>query len=163
MITKMETKNGTIVLHFDSDVGSVDSQAIAGFAIAGEDKKYEPARAEPLVTGNDGRGQPLYDRKTLILDSPYVAKPIHFRYAWGRNPMGNLRIANTKGKDIPFPTQRSDNWEFWEVPYVACPSIGEHPVALWIRSARPCNSSTSNAASTMPNARSRLKSLVTRS
>jgi len=118
MITQLEIKDGAIVLHFDSEVGSVDSQAIEGFAIAGEDKKYQPAHAESLVTGKDPKGKPQHNRRILVLDSPYVPKPIHFRYAWGRNPMGNLRIANTNEKDISFPAQRSDNWQVWEVPHL---------------------------------------------
>jgi sialate O-acetylesterase len=122
MITKMETKDGTILLHFDSEVGSVDSQAIAGFAISGSDKKYQPAQAEALVTGKDGKGRPVLNKKVLVLSSPYVTEPVHFRYAWGRNPMGNLRISNTNEKDISFPAQRSDGWEFWEVPYLEPPA-----------------------------------------
>ena len=122
MITKMEIDDGAIMLHFDREVASVDSQAIVGFAIAGEDKKYQPADAESLVTGKDARGQPLYNRKVIVLSSPHVPAPSHFRYAWGRNPMGNLRIANTNEKDIPFATQRSDGWEFWEVPYLESPA-----------------------------------------
>jgi len=122
MVTKMEIKDDTIILYFDSEVGSVDSQAIAGFAIAGEDKKFEPAKAESLVTGKDDKNQPQYDRKVLVLSSPYVPKPIHYRYAWGRNPMGNLRIGNTAEKDVSFAAQRSDSWEFWEVPYLEPPA-----------------------------------------
>jgi sialate O-acetylesterase len=122
MITRMETKDGTIRLHFDSEVGSVDSQAITGFAIAGSDKKYQPAQAEALVTGKDSKGSPQFDKKILVLGSPYVPEPIHFRYAWGRNPMGNLRISNTNEKDVSFPAQRSDSWEFWEVPYLEPPA-----------------------------------------
>lgn len=122
MITQMENRDGNIILHFDNEVASVDSQAIAGFAIAGEDKKYEPAQAEALVTGKDAKGEPLYDHTVLVLSSPDVSKPTQFRYAWGRNPMGNLRINNTDERDISLATQRSDDWKFWEVPYIAPPA-----------------------------------------
>ena len=44
---------------------------------------------------------------TLILKSSLVPEPVHYRYAWGRNPMGNLEIGRS---DIPLPTQRSDEW-----------------------------------------------------
>jgi sialate O-acetylesterase len=37
-----------------------------------------------------------------------VPKPIHYRYAWGRSPMGNLQAHHNT--DIPLATQRSDNW-----------------------------------------------------
>ena len=110
MITKTESKDGTLLLHFDKDVSSVDSQAIAGFAIAGADGKFQPAQAEGLVTGKDAKGQPQRDSHTLVLSSPHVPTPIHFRYAWGRNPMGNLRIGNTAEKDNGLAAQRSDTW-----------------------------------------------------
>ena len=43
-----------------------------------------------------------------------VPAPIHFRYAWGRNPLANLQA--TGNKDIPFATQRSDDWKMEHVP-----------------------------------------------
>ncbi len=55
-----------------------------------------------------------YDRKQLVLTSPMVPEPIHFRYAWGRNPLANLQA--TGNKDLPFATQRSDDWKMEEVP-----------------------------------------------
>ncbi|MCA8995265.1 MAG: hypothetical protein KDA88_25045, partial [Planctomycetaceae bacterium] len=55
-----------------------------------------------------------FDRKQLVLTSPMVPNPIHFRYAWGRNPMGNLQTAGNL--DLPFATQKSDDWIMEEVP-----------------------------------------------
>jgi sialate O-acetylesterase len=110
MVTRTETKEGTLLLHFDKEVGSVDSQAVAGFSIAGEDGRFQPARAELLEIGHDNKNQSKRDPKILVLGSPHVAKPVHFRYAWGRNPMGNLRVGNTHEKDCAFAAQRSDNW-----------------------------------------------------
>jgi sialate O-acetylesterase len=43
-----------------------------------------------------------------------VPKPIHFRYAWGRNPLANLQAIGNK--DLPFATQRSDAWPMEQVP-----------------------------------------------
>jgi hypothetical protein len=43
-----------------------------------------------------------------------VAAPVHFRYGWGRNPLANLQAQGNK--DLPFPTQRSDDWAIGEVP-----------------------------------------------
>ena len=110
MITKTESKDGALLLYFDKDVASVDSQAIEGFAIAGDDGKFQPASAEPWITGKDDRNQPKRDQKILVLRSAHVPKPVHFRYAWGRNPMGNLRVGNTHEKDCAFAAQRSDHW-----------------------------------------------------
>ena len=108
MTTTMESKDNTLILNFDSDVASVNSEAIAGFSIAGKDGKFQPAKAEYLVTGKDNNGKPQQNWKALVLSHPLVPNPIHYRFAWGRNPMGNLRMVYIK--DIPLGTQRSDNW-----------------------------------------------------
>ncbi len=44
----------------------------------------------------------------IILSSPLVPEPVHYRYAWCRNPLGNLK--STDHTDIPLETQRSDDW-----------------------------------------------------
>ncbi|MEI6533900.1 MAG: hypothetical protein WCN98_01070, partial [Verrucomicrobiaceae bacterium] len=87
---------------------SLNSEAIAGFSIAGKDGKFQPAKAEYLVTGKDNNGKLQQNWKVLVLSHPLVPNPIHFRFAWGRNPMGNLRMVYIK--DIPLEAQRSDNW-----------------------------------------------------
>jgi sialate O-acetylesterase len=38
---------------------------------------------------------------------------VHYRYAWARNPMGNLQVLGNT--DIPFATQRSDDWPHGEM------------------------------------------------
>ena len=85
-----------------------------GFAVAGEDRKFHPATAEHLVTGKDNRDQPQWNKNVLVLSSPMVAEPVHYRYAWGRSPLGNLQAERIT--DIPFATQRSDNWSLENVP-----------------------------------------------
>jgi sialate O-acetylesterase len=113
--TKMEVTGGTIVLHMDRGVSAEDtSAAIEGFAIAGDDRRFHPAKAEWRIAGHDARNRPQQDRKALVLSSPHVPAPIHFRYAWGRNPMANLQSADHN--DLPFATQRSDTWPMEEVP-----------------------------------------------
>ena len=47
------------------------------------------------------------DSSRVVLSSPLVPKPIHYRYAWARNPHANLVSAWDK---LPFGTQRSDSW-----------------------------------------------------
>jgi sialate O-acetylesterase len=117
MVTKMEVVDGTIHLHFDQDVETEERGAvIEGFAISGADKAYQPAKAEHLVTGKDDRARIRYDRKVLVLKSPHVPKPVHYRYAWARNPMGNVRAAGNPKRDIALATQRSDDWAWWDVP-----------------------------------------------
>lgn len=113
-VEEMKVENGSVVLRMDGPVGAVDDGgSIEGFAIAGEDRKFHPATAEFLVTGKDSRGRDQKDSKVLVLTSPMVPNPVAYRYAWARNPMGNLQVQ--RGSDIPFATQRSDDWPKEEV------------------------------------------------
>jgi len=113
-LTKMSVEEGRIILKLDAQVDTLERCPIEGFAIAGEDRRFQPATAEPLLIKKDSRNRPQYDHSTIVLSSPHVARPIHFRYAWGRNPMGNLK--SRFGGHIPFATQRSDDWKIFEVP-----------------------------------------------
>ena len=114
MIKEMKVEDGRIVLHLDTWLRDLDDAGIQGFAIAGADRRFQPADANWLVKGKDRHNRPQYDRRSVVLTSKHVAKPIHFRYAWGRNPMGNLVRADHT--TVPFATQRSDNWKWEEVP-----------------------------------------------
>jgi len=111
---EMKVEDGKIILYMDTWVRAVDDGPIAGFAIAGKDRRFQPAEAQWLVTGKDKHNRPQEDRRVVVLTSPHVPEPIHFRYAWGRNPMGNLQSADHN--DLPFATQRSDDWKMEEVP-----------------------------------------------
>ncbi len=123
ILTRMERVDGTLRLHFDEEVGPKEKgSALVGFAISGEDQKYQPAEAQPLVTGKDPRGKPSYDPKVVVLSSPHVADPVHFRYAWGRNPLGNACIPSVPKRHIALGTQRSDDWAYWEVPHLDLPA-----------------------------------------
>lgn len=114
MLLSMEVLDGSLLLKFDSEVGDPEEGAMEGFAIAGEDRKFHPADVVYAEKGKDDRGRTQFDRKQLVLISPMVPKPVHFRYAWGRNPLANLQA--TSNKDIPLATQRSDDWSMEEVP-----------------------------------------------
>jgi len=118
-IEKVVPEDGALVLTFTTQVGAVDdgSGAMKGFAVAGEDRHFQPAEATYLVTGKDDRGKPTEDQKMVVLRSPLVAKPLHFRYAWGRNPMANVQLSGHS--DVPLATQRSDQWDVFEVPVQA--------------------------------------------
>ena len=114
MYTEMNLEGGKIILKMDTWVRAVTNGPIEGFAIAGKDRRFQPAEAEWLVTGKDQHNRPKHDRRVIVLSSPHVPDPIHFRYAWGRNPMGNLQSADHN--DLPFATQRSDDWRMENVP-----------------------------------------------
>ena len=114
-ITDLQVEDGRIVLRFDRAVAPPDNQAaVEGFAIAGADRRFHPASVEWFVKGVDDRNRPQIDRAAFVLQSPMVPAPIHFRYAWGRNPMGNLQSADHN--DLPLATQRSDDWPMEDVP-----------------------------------------------
>lgn len=110
----MKSEAGQLVVEFDAEVNDPEDGAIEGFAISGKDGRFQPAAASHRVTGKDGRGQPVYNRRQLVLTSPLVPEPIHYRYAWGRNPLANLQL--TGNKDLPVATQRSDSWTMDELP-----------------------------------------------
>ena len=113
-MTETKVENGSLTLTFNEAVSGVDDGGIVeGFAIAGKDRKFHPANAAHLVTGKDDRNRDKKDQKSLVLSSAMVSKPIHFRYAWGRNPMGNLQAHHNT--DIPVATQRSDTWPLEEI------------------------------------------------
>ena len=114
MLVSMEQRDGSLLLTLDTEVGDPEEGAILGFAIAGEDRRFHPAQVAYLEVGQDDRGRPRFDRKKLVLTSPLVQQPIHFRYAWSRNPLANLQAIGNK--DLPFATQRSDDWMLTEVP-----------------------------------------------
>jgi len=119
MIIKMEVLDDRLQLHFDLEVASLESLPIEGFAISGEDRIFHPATAEALTVGKDNRGRVKHNRKVLVLSSPHVPKPIHYRYAWARNPMGNLRAGQVHQRECVLATQRSDNWGARDLPYVS--------------------------------------------
>jgi sialate O-acetylesterase len=115
MVQEMKVEDGRIELRLDEAASAVDDGGpILGFAVAGEDRKFHPAEAVHLVTSRDDRGNPQTDRKVLVLSSSMVSQPVHYRYAWGRSPLGNLQADRLT--DIPFATQRSDDWPLENVP-----------------------------------------------
>ncbi len=115
LVEEMKVVGGRIELRLDEPASAVDNGGpILGFAVAGDDRKFHPAKAEHFVTGKDDRGQPRTDKKVIVLSSTMVTEPVHYRYAWGRSPLGNLQA--DRMTDIPFATQRSDDWSLENVP-----------------------------------------------
>jgi sialate O-acetylesterase len=107
-IKEMQVESGRILLTLDDDTAPYNDGPIMGFAIAGKDGKFQPATARFLEKGKDARNRPQSDKRVITLTSPLVPEPIHYRYAWCRNPLGNLK--STDHTDIPMETQRSDDW-----------------------------------------------------
>ncbi|MCA9136672.1 MAG: hypothetical protein KDB00_07935 [Planctomycetales bacterium] len=123
MVQQRNVGEGTIELRFDEAVSAVDDGGpILGFAVAGEDRRFHPADARYLERTKDDPGGPQTDKKVLVLVSPMVPRPVHYRYAWARSPLGNLQA--DRMTDIPLATQRSDDWRLENVP------LGVHEVEV---------------------------------
>ncbi len=114
-IDTMEVVDGTIRLGMSGEIRTKDDSdgKMMGFAIAGEDRRFHPAVIDYYTDGSvDDRNRPRSQKKVLVLSSPHVAEPVHYRYAWARNPMANL----VNARQIPLATQRSDDWLMEETP-----------------------------------------------
>lgn len=99
-VESMKIDGAQLVLKLDSDVNPYNDGPILGFAIAGQDGKFQPATAKFF---EKAKGQ--YNHQMIVLSSPLIPAPIHFRYGWCRNPLANLASGT-----IPLTPQRSDHW-----------------------------------------------------
>ena len=114
-IKDVKIDKGTIRLKMSTSTKTKDDSdgKLLGFAIAGKDRHFYPADVNWYTDGSvDSRNRPKYQRDVLVLSSPFVPRPLHFRHAWARNPISN--IVNSHG--IPLATQRSDDWLLEEIP-----------------------------------------------
>lgn len=114
MLLGTTAQDGALVLQLDTEVSDPEGGAMAGFAIAGDDRRFQPAEVAYREVGKDDSGKPRFDRRQLVLTSPLVPAPKHFRYGWGRSPLANVQAVDNK--DLPLPTLRSDDWAIGEVP-----------------------------------------------
>ena len=131
-IKEVKIAKGTIMLTMSAAVKMKDESTdnMEGFAIAGKDRRFYPADVNWYTDGTkDNRNRPVYSRDILILSSPFVPEPAHYRYAWARNPMANI----VNGRQIPIATQRSDDWILEETP-VKFPTPQDMPDAVVKRS-----------------------------
>ncbi len=114
-IDKVEIVGGTMRLTLSTDVKTRDDSdgRMLGFAIAGQDRRFYPAEVDWFSGGaRNNRNQPQYQRDILVLSNRFVPEPLHCRYAWARNPMGNI----VNGRGVPLAAQRSDDWLLEETP-----------------------------------------------
>ncbi|MFC1739729.1 sialate O-acetylesterase [Planctomycetota bacterium] len=115
--TRSENKGDHFILTFDRAVQVDDGRAIEGFAIAGEDRHFVPASAE--YVGEDEIGNERWDERLIKVWSPLVKKPVAVRYAWARNPLGNVVNSEHHERVIPIPSFRTDDWDWPEAPFRA--------------------------------------------
>ncbi|MDA7887015.1 hypothetical protein N9B29_01210, partial [bacterium] len=113
-IREVKKEDGKMTLMMSTEIRTKDDSdgRMLGFAIAGKDRRFYPAVIEYGTDGVDNRNRPRVKRNILVLSSPHVVEPVHYRYAWARNPMSNL----TSARQIPLATQRSDDWRQEEIP-----------------------------------------------
>ena len=105
-----------MILSFDRRVRAHDGRPFAGFAIAGEDRHFHPARAEFVVVGKQDNGRDKLDEAKLKVWHPLVPEPRAVRYAWARNPIANAVNSNHHERTIPIVSFRTDNWDWPEAP-----------------------------------------------
>jgi len=112
-----EIENDRIILTFIKEIRTSDDRPFEGFAVAGSDSHFYPAKAEYLVIGKDNAGKEVLDRTKIVIWNDLVPDPEEVRYAWARNPKGNAVNAPLHERIIPVPPFRTDNWEYPEAPY----------------------------------------------
>ncbi|MFA5814208.1 MAG: sialate O-acetylesterase [Bacteroidales bacterium] len=113
--TGIERLKDRIIITFSKEVKSSDDRPIEGFCIAGSDRHFFPAKTAYSKT-KDEKGQLVDDKKRIEVRNNLTVDPVEVRYAWARNPLGNL--VNAECPIIPVPLFRSDNWEYPEAPYL---------------------------------------------
>lgn len=105
----VEPQGNEFVLTFSASmIDDTRSSIPEGFSIAGEDGKFYMAHARYAA----GKGHPSNFPNVIRVWSPLVEKPVALRYAWARAPMGNLKHMGQP--DRPFPSFRTDDWDFPE-------------------------------------------------
>ncbi|MEQ1828094.1 MAG: sialate O-acetylesterase [Pirellula sp.] len=107
-LKEVKATDGKLFLQLDTWAGPYHDGPIQGFAIAGKDGRFQPAKAEWLDKNAGKGGEPNWERTMIVLTSPLVPEPLYFRYAWARNPLENLK--STDKTNLPFDTQRNDTW-----------------------------------------------------
>ncbi len=97
-----------MLLQLDTAAGPYHDGPIEGFAIAGTDGRFQPAKAEWQTALKGEEKKPEQDRTVIVLTSPMVPEPKYFRHAWARNPQANMKSMDHT--DLPLPTLRNDSW-----------------------------------------------------
>ncbi len=112
--TGIERLNGKIIITFNKEVKTSDDRPVEGFCIAGSDRHFYPAKAV-FVKKQDENGKAVDDRTRIEVSNNLCGDPSEVRYAWARNPLGNL--VSSECPLIPVPLFRTDSWDYPEAPY----------------------------------------------
>jgi sialate O-acetylesterase len=92
----MKIDGNKIILsfHYHQGLKTVDKKALTNFEIAGDDKKFYPAKAE--IKNNN-----------VVVYNDNVEKPVAVRYGWSDTAKPNL----CNKANLPASSFRTDNWE----------------------------------------------------
>jgi sialate O-acetylesterase len=112
-----ERASDKIILTFSKEIKSSDDRPMEGFSIAGNDGHFFPAQAKYFETGQDKAGNPLINKKKLIVWNDLIKEPKELRYAWARNPIANVVNEAIRERVIPLPAFRTDSWHYPEAPF----------------------------------------------
>lgn len=107
----------SIVITFNKEIKSSDDRPFEGFAIAGDNGHFFPALAKYFVNGKDKTGKDIQDKTKLVIWNNLVPDPKEVRYAWARNPLGNVVNADIRERVIPLASFRTDSWDYPEAPF----------------------------------------------
>ncbi len=93
----MKIEGGAIRVKFTQVGGGLAAEGgeLRQFAIAGDDKRFVPARAR-------------IEGETVVVESPEVSTPVAVRYAFSDNPEG-CNLINEEG--LPASPFRTDHWK----------------------------------------------------
>ncbi len=122
-LQEVTTSGNKLILKLDTWAIPFNDGPIQGFAIAGKDGRFQPAKAEWLDK-NEGKGTPNWERSVIVLTSPLIPEPCYFRYAWARNPLENLKSTDNAG--LPFDTQRNDTFSLADMYQIYTVKILKH-------------------------------------
>jgi len=115
ILKNIERLKDRIIITFSKEVKTSDDRPIEGFCIAGSDRHFFPAKAA-FAKIQDENGKLVDDKKRIEVSNNLTVDPLEVRYAWARNPLGNL--VNSECPIIPVPLFRSDRWDYPEAPYL---------------------------------------------
>ena len=113
----IDTTPESMIIGFSKEILVPDGRPVEGMALAGKDQKFYPAQAEYMVRGKDDKGRDILDKTKLVISCIKVKKPLACRYAWARNPLGNLTNAAHHERVIPVPPFKTDKWDWPEAPF----------------------------------------------
>ncbi|MHC4187432.1 MAG: hypothetical protein ACYSRQ_04485 [Planctomycetota bacterium] len=69
--------------------------------------------------GEDEIDSGRWEERLIKVWSPLVKEPVAVRYAWARNPLGNVVNSVHHERVIPIPSFRTDDWDWPEAPFNA--------------------------------------------